>query len=123
MKLIFVYNANSGKLNAMLDTAHKLISPDTYECDLCDLTFGALKEKEEWVRFRESENTPMQFLHKDEFLKRYRSKWLPKYDFPIVLAETNRGLEIAISKEEFQHMEAPEDLIAQVRKVIELFKD
>ena len=34
MKLIFVYNANSGKLSAALDIAHKIISPSTYQCRL-----------------------------------------------------------------------------------------
>lgn len=30
--LIFVYNANSGMWNTMLDTIHKTVSPETYQC-------------------------------------------------------------------------------------------
>ncbi|RMB62744.1 GTPase [Dokdonia sinensis] len=120
MKLIFVYNANSGNLNALLDATHKILSPQTYECDLCSLTFGAFREKEEWVRFRESIKSPLIFLHKDEFLKAYKSKWLPKYDFPIVLAERNGELEIAIATERFKEIQNLEALIDEVNNVLKL---
>ncbi|WP_241234677.1 hypothetical protein [Nonlabens ponticola] len=53
-KLIFVYNANSGRINSWLDSAHKIISPSTYQCKLCELTHGAFTEHDEWSRFRES---------------------------------------------------------------------
>lgn len=121
MGLLFIYNANSGALNGLLDTAHKLVSPETYQCELCDLTHGAFTEKKEWLRFRESVKTPMQFLHKDEFLKRYKSKWLPQYDFPVVLAVVDSGLEVAISKERLTELQTPEALIKEVQEVLRLF--
>ncbi len=121
MGLLFIYNANSGTLNGLLDTAHKLVSPETYQCELCDLTHGAFTEKKEWLRFRESVKTPMQFLHKDEFLKRYKSKWLPQYDFPVVLAVVDSGLEVAISKERLTELQTPEALIKEVQEVLRLF--
>lgn len=114
-----MYNANSGALNALLDSVHKIVSPQTYDCELCDLTFGVFKEKGEWVRFRESIKTPLTFLHKDEFLKAYKSKWLPKYTFPIALAERNGELEIAISANRFSELEDLEELMIEVRKVLE----
>lgn len=121
MSLLFIYNANSGAINGILDTAHKLVSPETYQCELCDLTHGAFTEKKEWLRFRESVKTPMQFLHKDEFLKRYRSKWLPQYDFPVVLTATGGGLEVAISKARLTELKTPEALIEEVQEVLRLF--
>ena len=45
MKLIFVYNAKSGKLNALFDIAHKIVKPETYQCSLCAITHDALSEK------------------------------------------------------------------------------
>jgi len=39
MNLIFVYNANGGLVNSWLDTAHKIVSPSTYSCSLCAITF------------------------------------------------------------------------------------
>ena len=47
-KLIFIYNANSGKHNALLDTMHKIVSPNTYNCNLCDITFGLFTENKTW---------------------------------------------------------------------------
>lgn len=121
MSLLFIYNANSGAINGIIDTAHKLVSPETYQCELCDLTHGAFTEKKVWLRFRESVKTPMQFLHKDKFLKRYRSKWLPQYDFPVVLAATGGGLEVAISKKRLTELKTPEALIEEVQEVLRLF--
>ncbi len=121
MSLLFVYNANSGTINSLLDTAHKLVSPDTYACELCNLTHGAFREKRVWLRFRESVKTPMQFLHKDEFLAQYKSKWLLPYEFPVVLAVTNKGLELAISKEELSEIKTPQELIDRVHKVLRDF--
>ena len=46
--LIFVYNANAGLFNMMSDYAHKIISPETYECNLCALTYGNLGMKQKW---------------------------------------------------------------------------
>lgn len=33
----------------MLDAAHKLISPATYSCSLCALTYGAVSMKRSWA--------------------------------------------------------------------------
>jgi 3'-phosphoadenosine 5'-phosphosulfate sulfotransferase (PAPS reductase)/FAD synthetase len=66
-ELVFVYNANSGKLNAMLDSMHKIISPATYACNLCRITYGTFTELPEWKQFRESFEGTMTFLHIDEF--------------------------------------------------------
>ncbi|AGC76829.1 hypothetical protein LX97_01488 [Nonlabens dokdonensis] len=125
-KLIFVYNANSGALNSLMDSAHKIISPKTYDCKLCDLTYDVFKENELWSRFRESvthnyPNLQLEFLHKNEFEKVYWSKWLPKYSYPIILSVsdeeqdyndgfgTNSGMDIFLSTEEMNViMELPE---------------
>lgn len=142
----------------MLDSAHKIISPATYDCKLCELTHGVFKENELWsrfldrLRFRESLNgmkpvphslryesisknhpdVQLEFLHKDEFHKKYWSKWLPKYDFPIVLMASeqemyndgfgsNSGLDIFINTAEMNALESLEELIAVVEKRIKGF--
>lgn len=123
MKLIFIYNANSGKLNAYIDSLHKIFSPKTYPCSLCDITYGIFREKEIWKRFRavpsgrqESKNIDMEFLHIDEFEKAYKSKWLQKFDYPVVLTTENQNLEIFISKEELNGMQSPEELIGLIEQ-------
>lgn len=110
-KLIFVYNADSGLGNMLLDGVHKIMSPSTYACSLCTLTFGAFSERSEWKKFREESAIEMDFLHKDEFTKQYASKFGHKFTFPIVLAETDIGLEICVSTEELNNLNKTEDLM------------
>ncbi len=113
--MIFVYNAQSGFRNALMDTAHKLLSPSTYECRLCEMTFGLTGERRGWKKFREQSPVPFKFLHKDEFLTTYASKFQPKYTFPIVLGDTGEDLEVLISTADLNSMQGAEDLIRAVQ--------
>jgi len=110
-QLLFVYNANAGKGNALLDSLHKVFSPQTYDCQLCKITFGVFSEKSSWKRFRKASKLPMIFLHKDEFTKRYKSKFQYKFTFPIVLLEGDNGLEVLISTKELNTLQSSEELI------------
>ena len=38
-ELIFIYNAKSGFINELVDIPHKIISPETYDCNLCAITY------------------------------------------------------------------------------------
>lgn len=117
-KLIFVYNAQSGKMNALLDTAHKIVSPSTYNCDLCALTFGSLRESAVWKSFRENSKVPMEFYHKNEFKKAFASKWLAKYAYPVLLIQNENGLEIGISAQDFEEIDTLESLMNRVDSLI-----
>ncbi|PKP25884.1 MAG: GTPase [Bacteroidetes bacterium HGW-Bacteroidetes-2] len=110
-KLLFVYNANSGKMNGYIDALHKVVSPKTYACNLCDITYGIFKENKVWKRFRETSETPMEFLHLDEFKKKYASKFGHKFTFPIVLLDTANTLEIFIHTKELNAMKNADALI------------
>ncbi len=118
-KLIFIYNADSGLVNSLLDGAHKILSPATYECSLCKLTHGALSEKKRWTKFTEqlkAEGKSLQFLHKDEFRKVYRSKFGHKFTFPILLVEGVSGLEVLVNTAELDTLDSTEQLIALVER-------
>lgn len=111
-KLVFIYNANSGLRNSVMDIAHKLLSPNTYECSLCDLTHGVFKEHQLWKSFREGSTTEMEFLHKDEFEKLYGSKFGHKFTFPVILSAENQELQLMVSTQELNGLVALEELIA-----------
>lgn len=64
--LLFVYNADSGLFNTVTDIAHKIFSPDTYQCDLCALTHGYFTVREAWQGFIEALGVPCEFLHRDQ---------------------------------------------------------
>jgi len=112
-KLIFVYNANSGKRNALIDSAHKILSPSTYSCSLCDITYGVFTENKVWKKFRESTSQQMEFLHKDEFAKQYDLKLRHGLEltFPVVLKQIGGDLEVFVKTEELNALDNSEDLI------------
>ncbi len=115
MKIIFVYNANSGVMNTVLDIGHKILSPETYECNLCNITYGILTEKKEWKAFRESSNDELEFLHKDEFEQKYQQV----RDYPIVLMSNKKNeLQELINKHDLNKMENAEQLIQKLQDSI-----
>lgn len=123
-KILFIYNANSDTGSQLFDFAHKVLSPTTYECSLCALTFGKFTEKKKWKKFREllnSKGFELSFLHKDEFQKTYKSKFGHSFTFPIVLLETDYDLEIAIGTQQLNTMERVEELIEQFSLVVNGF--
>lgn len=116
-KLLFIYNANSDTSSQLLDFAHKIMSPKTYDCKLCELTFGKFTEKRQWKTFRKklkSQGFELSFLHKDEFQKSYKSKFGHKFNFPIILLETAHDLEVVMSAETLNGMETVEQLVSVV---------
>lgn len=114
-KLIFVYNSFSGKHNALLDSLLKTVMPRSQTCKLCELTHGIFSEKNAWKEFRKNSEVKMEFLHLDEFRKKYASKFGFKYTFPIVLWEDEGELGILISTEELEELESVEELIALLK--------
>ncbi|PTX42036.1 hypothetical protein C8P64_2450 [Christiangramia gaetbulicola] len=120
-KLIFVYNADSGKLNALMDSLQKVVNPSSYSCKLCELTYGLMEEKKEWKSFRQSLDVETDFLHKDEFLKAYASKFGHKFEFPVVLVQTDKGLEVFISKNEFSEIDDLNVLMETIKERMQLY--
>ena len=113
-KLIFIYNADSGLRNMILDSAHKIFSPSTYECSLCEITFGAFTENQVWKNFRKSTNVETEFLHKNEFSKSYKTKKESEFTFPVVLVSTTEGFEVFITTDELNAMKDAKSLIGLI---------
>lgn len=116
-KLIFVYNADSGLKNAIKDSAHKILSPKTYQCSLCDLTYGPFKEKRKWKAFRKKTNVEMKFLHADEFESLYKSKFRPAFQLPVVLIENQYDLDVLISSDGLNKLNSVDELIHKISTI------
>jgi hypothetical protein len=118
-KLIFVYNADSGFLNTIKDTTHKALSPETYECNLCGLTYNLLSEKSEWSTFvknlGKNKKITTVFLHKNELRKKYTKN---KEPLPAVFIEKNNSLKLLISAKEINSKKSLQELINLVKKKI-----
>ena len=86
--LLFVYNADSGLFNTVTDIAHKVLSPQTYACNLCALTHGHFKVREAWVKFLQTLDVDCVFLHRDEFHAAYDQMDVA---LPAIFRKTSEG--------------------------------
>ncbi len=111
-KLIFVYNADSGYFNLVVDIAHKIFSPATYPCSLCHLTHGTYKIRPAWEDFVKNAPIPLEFLHKDEFTLAY-PEWSQTV-LPLILAAKNGKLEMLIPATELNGLRS----IADLKKIV-----
>ncbi len=116
-KVVFVYNANSGVKNIILDSVHKLVSPQTYKCNLCAITHGLFSAKKEWKSFVDEHKDQLVFLHKDEFENLYKSKFHQyKLSYPIVLLMQQDFTEILITPQELNKLKTLPQLINLLTK-------
>jgi len=63
-RLLFIYDANSGKMGAFLDSARKVLMIGG--CALCTITHGILGEKAEWKECKEELGVPIDYYHRDD---------------------------------------------------------
>ncbi len=117
--LIFVYNAMSGVAHAIRDHIHKNVSPSTYDCHLCELTFGNFGMRREWAYFVAGLGMPVEFLHMDEFVDRYRLKG---QRFPAVYLGRGNELEPFLTAGELDAVGTLEELMGLVSGRLEALK-
>ena len=109
--LIFVYNADSGLFNTVTDIAHKIISPNTYSCQLCSLTHSYFAVKKDWTDFLAGIDAKLEFLHRDELQEKYGVKDIA---LPVILIQQDKRLETWLSHQEINacpDIETLKDLI------------
>ena len=63
--LVFIYNARSGTLQALLDLVHKTLSPATYRCALCQLTY-TFRMRQQWREYLEGLPWDIEFRYFDQ---------------------------------------------------------
>lgn len=114
--LIFVYNAKSSIFAQALDLVHKTISPQTYQCRLCSLTYSGVSVKKEWIEFLQKTPCLAHFLHKDEFEKQYPGYAAKSY--PVVFKIENGELFEFIPADEINKQESLQDLKNLVKNKI-----
>ncbi len=115
-EIIFVYNADSDFFSALSDFVSKLFSPDTYSCNLCAITHGSVSIKKEWKEFIDGLGMPVEFLHRDEFLKLHP---MGDIKFPAAFAKSGTSITLLITPEEINSCKSAEDLMAILTKKLE----
>lgn len=112
--LIFVDNADAGLMAALFDSAHKLLSPATYDCQLCALTHGLAGPREQWSAFLKTLDVPLEFLHRDEFRRRF-ARLAGSTALPAIFRERDGTLEPVIDGTVLRGMTDLDALIEFVR--------
>lgn len=107
--LLFVYNADSGLWNAALDTLHKIVSPSTYACRLCAVSYGLLGMRKAWAETIRALPLPVRFLHRDEFAAAFPGSG---HALPAILVARPHGLEPLVPAADFEAVETLEALQA-----------
>ncbi|MDQ3072241.1 MAG: hypothetical protein M3Q97_03105 [Bacteroidota bacterium] len=113
-RLIFVYNARKDKISKLKDFFHKIISPQTYACELCALTHGNFREKPEWKHFLESLDMQTTFYYIEDWKK---SSAYFDIALPVIVLQKNPKItpEVIISKSDMKNMASLDDLIAKLK--------
>jgi len=119
MNLVFVYNADSGVFNTLSDIAHKMFSPETYKCNLCNLTHGYFQAREEWMTFLDDLDADIEFLHRDEYVRRFVAEGAEvEVDLPAIFVKDGDELKLWIDKEVINKMSSTDDLIEMIRAAL-----
>ena len=114
-ELIFVYNANSGIFNAILDSLHKTFSPKTYNCNLCAITYTSVSMKKRWKEFIGKIDSPVLFLHRDELEKAYG---ITDVQLPVLLTTRGDDVDVLIHADRLNEIKHLDELIEQVKQKI-----
>jgi len=114
--LLFVYNADTGLFSVVTDYAHKIISPKTYPCNLCALTYGNMGMNNKWKEFIATIKVPIAFLHRDEFVKQYDLK---DTQLPAAFFTQGESIKMLITHDELNACTSVEGLIDLVTKKID----
>ena len=106
-ELIFIYNAKSGIVNEFLDFAHKIVSPSTYSCNLCALSYGNFTMKKKWSDYISSLPVRSTFTYKDK-VSEYG------YDnikLPSIIFQDKSKSKVILSSEEINKLKKIDQLI------------
>lgn len=86
-RLLFIYNADSGKWGAFVDSAKKLLMING--CALCSITHGLAGERSEWKECRDELGVSIDYVHRDELTPQLKA--LVDNALPCIVAQTRVG--------------------------------
>ena len=102
----YVYSKSS-LVNEFLDFAHKIVSPSTYNCNLCVLSYGNFSMKKKWSDFISSLPVKSTFTYKDK-VSEYG------YDnikLPSIIFQHKSKSKVIVSSEEINKLKIIDQLI------------
>jgi hypothetical protein len=109
VKIIFVYNADAGFLNGMMDSVHKIVSPSTYECALCAITHGAFSMDRRWRDYLRALPHDTAFYHRKDFASAYPGATI---ELPAVLLDQAGTLTTLLAAKDMNAKQDVDSLMA-----------
>ncbi|MEO1647341.1 MAG: hypothetical protein AAFR32_00815 [Pseudomonadota bacterium] len=114
-RLLCVYNADTGLIQALMHAVHKAVRPETYPCSLCALTYGAVSMRGDWKDFWKALDAKVDFYHRDDFTRDFptlgtggeREVALPV----ILISEVGEEPRVMIANEELDAMADVDELM------------
>lgn len=107
-ELILVYNANATVFAVTADFFHKLFSPETYQCNLCRVTYGPIAMKSEWKQYLDSLPYKVEFYHKDQFMQ--LSSGYSAGTFPVIFVRSSGAYNVLMPTDEINSISTVEEL-------------
>lgn len=118
MEIQFIYNAKSNVASSILDLAHKIISPETYQCNLCKITHGAFTESKKFKELKKKYNITL--WHIDE----YEAKYFKEDSYPLIILRNEFGKELnRIDTETLNNLKTVDELEELIEKHNKDLKD
>jgi hypothetical protein len=115
-QLVIVYNAKAGLLAGAFDSIHKLVSPDTYECDLCALTHGLVSMRPEWRLWLKQLPMPTVIYHKPDF--RVTFPQMSNQPLPLVGLLDDGQLNILLDAKAIRSIADADQLVTALRNAL-----
>lgn len=119
-RLICVYNADTGLIQALMHAVHKQFRPETYPCSLCALTYGAVSMRGDWKQFWEGLDAQVDFYHRDDFTRdfpKFGTGGAQEVVLPVIMIdEADAEPRVLISNDTLDAMTDVNELMTRVEK-------
>jgi hypothetical protein len=92
--LLFVYNAPEGVFAAIGDAIHKTLSPATYPCSLCAISYGAVRMRPAWQAHLRALPYATRFFHRPDFHRALPA--LVDVELPAILIDDGTGPRVIV---------------------------
>jgi hypothetical protein len=114
--LVIVYNADEGLGAALFDAVHKLVRPDTYACDLCAITYGAVSMRGPWRDWLKAQPFASEFYHRQDFHRAFPA--LAHLPLPAILRRDGDELALLLGPDDMRADMAVAELIGAVEAAL-----
>ena len=121
-RLLLVYNADEGLASMLIDGAHKILKPETYQCSLCMISYGPVSMRRAWRKFLDTLPMEKAFYHRQDFTRDYPVSEFPaveKLVLPAILVEQGPDIHILLDSQRLDQIKNVDALIAATKGEIE----